>query len=169
MRHRLAALAASIILGVFLIHGTAAASLPGTQASILGDTGTAPSTGLLKSGLLDLSRINFSHSLSYSFSSSSTGGDRSGGLWLTRASYRVSDPLQVAVDVGAVIDPAGPGPMMDENSFFLRGAEIDYRPSDSFRINVSYVNLPAKARSVLPYGGYGLGYGPWGSPLGLDR
>lgn len=168
MTNRLAALAASTILGVLLLAGGAAASPPDTQPSILG-TQSVPSTGLLRSGLIDPTRLSFSHSLSYSFSSSSTEGDRSGGLWLTRASYRVSDPLHLDVDLGAVIDPSGNGPLMDKNSFFLRGVQLDYRPSKNFRLNVSYVNLPAKARSVLPYGGYGLGYGPLGSPLGLDR
>lgn len=169
MTNRLFAPAALTILSLLLTGVALGAPLPETQPSVLGNPGSLPTTGLLKSGLLDLSRVSFSHSLSYSFSSSSAGGDRSGGLWLTRAAYRISDPLRLAVDVGAVIDPTGDGPMLSENSVFLRGVELDYRPGKNFRINVSYVNLPAEARSVLPFGGYGLGYGPWGSPLGLDR
>lgn len=164
MSHRLFCPTAAAFLILGLMAGAAAASIPETSA--LGPQ-AAPSAGLLNSGLVDLSRLELSHSLSYGFSSSSGYGDRSGGLWLTRASYRISNPLKLAVDVGAVLDPTGGGPIMDENSFFLRGVELNYQPSKNFQLNVSYQNLPAKVQSVLPFGGYG--YRPWGSPLGLDR
>lgn len=169
MNNRLSCRIATAFVVLGLAVGSAEATVPETPSAVLG-TNATPSVGLLNSGLVDLSRLELSHSLSYSFSSSSTYGNRSGGLWLTRASYRISNPLKLAVDVGAVLDPTGDGPLMDENSFFLRGVELNYKPSKSFQINVSYQNLPAKVQSVLPFGGYGYGYRrPWGSPLGLDR
>lgn len=145
----------------------AGAQAPGPQGALTG-LQTAPSTGLLKSGLIDLSRLELSHSLSYSFSSASGLGSRSGGLWQTRAAYRVADPLEVAVDVAAAIDPTGDGPVLGENSFFLKGFEVDWKPANAFHLNISYQNIPANAAAALGYGPNGLGH-LWGSPLGLDR
>jgi len=145
----------------------AMAQVSGPQAALTG-LQTAPSTGLLKSGLIDLSRIELDHSLSYSFSSSSGLGNQSGGLWQTRASYRLADPLRVAVAVAATIDPTGDGPVMSENSFFVRGVEVDWKPANAFHLNISYQNIPANAAATLGYGPSGLGH-RWGSPLGLDR
>jgi hypothetical protein len=156
-----------VILGLATSLGPATASIPDATPPSIANMTPSPSVGLIRSGLLDLSRLELSHSLSFSVSSSSWG-THSGGLWLTRAAYRISDPLRLAVDVGAALDPMGDGPLLDENSFFLRGLELDYRPSKHFQLNISYVNLPAKAASTL-YGRHGLGYRSWGSPLGLER
>lgn len=145
--------------------GAAAAQVPGYQGGTI-SLSTPPSTSLLRSGLLDFSRFDLSHSVSFGYSSG-TGGSRSGGLWLTRLGYRVSDPLRVSVDVGATLDPSGQGAFLSEKSFFLKGFNLDYRPSKHFLVHVSYVNLPPNAATAL---GYRQGLSPtWGSPLGLDR
>jgi len=144
------------------------ASPPQTNPQVFTGVQTAPSPNLLNSGLLDFSRFNLRHSLSYSHVSSGFGSS-SAGLWVTSLGYRASEALQVSADVGALINPTGDGPVLSENSFFLRGVNVNYRPSRNFMLNISYVNVPASA----PYGmggpGYGFGYRPWGSPLGLNR
>lgn len=159
------------LVGLVCVAGTAPASIPGSDSPTLPGISTVPSTGLLRSGLLDFSRFDISNSLTYGVSSSSTFGTRSGGLWLTELGYRISDPLRVSVDVGAVLDPGGDGPLLTEKNVFLRGFNLDYQPSRSFRLNISYVNTPPNAASVLGYDypGYGLGYRPYGPFRGPGR
>jgi hypothetical protein len=126
----------------------------------------APSAGLLRSGLLDFSRLEVSNSLSFATSSSSLYGNQSGGLWMTRFGYRVSNPLHVAVDVGAVLNTSGNGPVLNEKNLFLRGFEMNYRPSNNFQLNIAYQHWPAGANLESLYG---IGTSPWGSPLGSVR
>jgi hypothetical protein len=150
---------------------SAGAAVPGEAPGPLTGFNPTPSVGLLSSGLIDLSRFEVSHRLSYGVSSSSFGGTRSGGLWTTRLGYRLSDPLTMSVDVGAAIDPMGDGPMFSEKNIFLKGFNLDYTPSRNFSIHVSYLNQPPNAASILGYDypGTGLGYGPTGMFRGLDR
>lgn len=159
------------LAGLVCVTGTAPAATPGGNPQALAGIGSTPSVGLLRSGLLDFSRFDVSHSLTYGVSSSSTFGTRSGGLWLTELGYRISDPLRVSVDVGAVIDPSGDGPLFSEKNVFLRGFNLDYQPSKSFRLNISYLNTPPNAASVLGYDypGAGLGYRPYGPFRGSGR
>ena len=165
--HILGFLALSLIAGA----GNVSAGYPGTGPDL--GLGTAvPSTDLLRSGLLDLSRIDISHSLSYGFSSSSRWGSGSGGLWNTRATYRISNPLAISVDVGALINPAGGEPFLSTENIFLRGVNLDFRPSKHFQLHITYLKYPANASSpgFGPYHDrYGFGHGTWGSPLGLGR
>lgn len=158
-----------IVLSLIAGAGSVSAGYPGAGPD-LGLGPAVPSTDLLRSGLLDLSRIEISHSLSYGFSSSSWGSE-SGGLWTTRASYRISNPLAVSVDVGALINPAGGEPFLSTENIFLRGVNLDYRPSKHFQLYVAYRNYPANASPAFRayQDRYGYGRGSWGSPLGLGR
>jgi hypothetical protein len=126
-----------------------------------------PSAGLLKSGLIDFSRLSVSNSLTFGTSSSSVYGNQSGGLWLTRFGYRVSNPLQLSVDVGAVLNTTGQGPVLNEKNLFLRGFEMNYHPSNAFQLNIAYRYWPAGAAGLDNM--FGLGSSPWGSPLGSVR
>jgi hypothetical protein len=160
-----------LVLTALVVAGSASAGLPVGNPQALTGVSTPPSAGLLRSGLIDLSRFDISHSLSYGVSSSSSFGTHSGGLWLTEIGYRIADPLRVSVDVGAALDTDGGGPILSEKSFYLRGFNLDYQPSRTFRLNISYVNTPPNAASVLGYDypGTGLGYRPYGPFRGLDR
>jgi len=150
--------------------GTASASLPNNAPTVLQGIGTEPSAGLLNSGLLDFSRFDVHNSLSYSFSSSSQFGSSSAGLWLTEFGYRVSDPLRLSVAVGATLDPSSES-LFSEKNIFLRGFNLDYRPSRNFQLNVSYVNTPPAAAQALGYSGwpYAGGIRPFGSPLSMGH
>ncbi len=150
--------------------GAASAGLPDATPPALRGIGTEPSAGLLNSGLLDFSRFDVRNSLSYSFSSSSQFGSQSAGLWLTEFGYRISDPLRVSVDVGATLDPSSEN-LFSEKNIFLRGFNLDYRPSRNFQLNVSYVNTPPAAATALGYRGwpYAGGYRPYGSPLSMGH
>jgi hypothetical protein len=163
----------SIPLSVALVVavGGAQAMPPPANPNPLSGLDAVPSPGLLNSGLLDFSRFDLRHSLSYSFSSSGYGS-HSAGLWLSSIGYRPSGALRISADVGATINPMGDGPVLSENSFFLHSLNLDYRPSRNFMLHISYVNIPPDAAGAFGSrwaAGYGLGYRPWGSPLGLNR
>ena len=132
----------------------------------LAGVASTPSSGLLRSGLLDLSRLQVSHSLTFASSSSSLYGNQSGGLWVTRFGYRVSNPLQLSMDLGATINTSGDGPVLSEKNLFLRGFEMNYRPSNLFQLNIAYRRWPGGPGNQSLYD---LGSGPWGSPLGSVR
>lgn len=156
---------AALILGIAI---PALGADPGIDPLFLG--GEPASPGLLKSGLIDFSRLEISHSLSFATTSSSTYGAQSGGLWVTRFGYRLADPLHVAVDLGAILDTSGEGAFFNEKNLFLRGFQLDYRPSKLFQLNISYQNWPAHSMSALGGSPFGSGYSsPWGSPLGINR
>jgi hypothetical protein len=153
VRFRVRPLLAALLVTALAQSPCGASPLPGFEP-------TAPSQGLLGSGLLDLSRFDVRHSLSYGVTSSSLGS-QSGGLWLTQVGYQVSRPLRLSVDVGMTIDPSNG--WMNENSFFLHQFAMDYQPSRNFQLHVSYVNVPAQAGTVF-------GLTPhWGIPAGLGR
>lgn len=150
--------------------GTASASIPSSNPQALAGTVTEPSVGLLNSGLLNLSRFDIHHSLSFGYTSSSAYGSQSGGLWLTQIGYRISDPLRISVDLGATLTPDG-NSLLSEKSFFVGGFNLNYQPSKKFQLNISYVNLPSRAATALgyqrsPFGGYSR---PWEVSQGLPR
>jgi len=154
------------VISLSLLAVAPAALAGGPNPDFLGGSGNAPSAGLLRSGLLDFSRLEVSNSLSFATSSSSLYGNQSGGLWMTRFGYRVSNPLHVAVDVGAVLNTSGDGPVFNEKNLFLRGFEMNYRPNNHFQLNVAYQHWPAGTNLQSLYG---IGSSPWGSPLGSVR
>ena len=136
-----------------LAAAACALSLP-SSAQVTGTlpSPAAPSDGLLKSGLLSGARLSLDHSMSFNYASGSFGSEAV-GLWMSRLGYRVSDPLRVSVDVGAVLDPSGET-MLDQKSFFLGGFNLEYRPSRHFQLNVSYVNPPPTAAGARAFGRY---------------
>ena len=155
------------VLGAVLA-ASAGAEIPDTNPQAISQF--APSVDLLNSGLLDFSRFDVSHSLSYSFTSASRVGSQSGGLWLTELGYRISDPLRISVDVGAVINTTGNGSLLNENNIFLSGFNLDYTPSKNFRLNISFVNPPPNgAPGYLHQRGSLRTHSPWGIVPGLDR
>ena len=150
---------------------TASPALAGDSAPpALQGLASQPSVGLLNSGLIDFSRFDLDHSLSYSFSSASGYRSQSAGLWTSRLGYRISDPLRISVGVGATMSPGGES-LFNEKSFFLQNFSLDYRPSSKFRLNISYVNMPSEAAQALGYRAmpYHLSRRPWDSPLDPDR
>ena len=91
-------------------------------------------------GWLDSSRFSLSHSVEYGMASGSRGSV-SGGLWTTRLGYQIADPLRMNVDVGAVINTSG-GEVLNQDSFFLKSMNLDYRPNKNFRMHIAYQGAP---------------------------
>ncbi len=156
---------AALVAGPVQAADAGAAVPPALQGLV-----STPSAGLLNSGLIDLSRFDLHHSLSYSMSSGSGYRSQSAGLWTTELGYRISDPLRVSLNVGATITPGGES-LFNERNVFLQGFNLDYRPSKNFMLNISYINMPPEAAQALGYRAspYRFSRRPWDSPLDPDR
>ena len=109
-------------------------------------------------GLLDLSRINWSHSYSVAFFS---GGGRSAsvGVWNTTLDYDISTKLHLAINLGVLHSPGALLGQTDSQASFLPGFRLDFRPSDSFLMSISVQQVSGH---YLPYSGWRghRGYGP---------
>jgi len=161
------AIAAMILLA--LCPGSVTAESP--HSVVLGQGNAVPSVGLLGSGIFDRSRFDLRNSLSYSMVSSPLG-TTSAGLWVTSLGYSATDNLRIGADVGVVLDPSGNGPVLGQDSFFLKSLDMSYRGGDNFLLQISYINTPATAaRAFGPYGAFGSmpGVSPWKLSSGLDR
>lgn len=106
--------------------------------------------------LIDLSRINFAHSYSFSYFS---GGGTSGsvGLYTGQIFYEISSNLSLNLKLGIAHNP---GSIFDRaqstDAVFLPGARIDYHPSDNFRISAGFNTYYGNYYS--PFENY---YFPW--------
>ena len=88
--------------------------------------------------LIDLSRLNFSHSYSFAFFS---GGGSSGsvGLYTGNIFYELSSSLSLNIQLGVAHNPSALfDRMQSSNALFLPGATVDYHPSDNFRITAGF-------------------------------
>ncbi len=86
--------------------------------------------------LLDLSRINWSHSYSVSYFSGG-GASGSGGLWQTSMYYEFSPKLSLNLNLGI----AHTGNLISSTSretTFLPGFSLDYHPSNKFRVSLMF-------------------------------
>jgi hypothetical protein len=164
-RHR--GFVAFLVLGLAL-SSPVFATTPETTPLVITSTSPTPSTSLINSGLIDFSRVDISHSLSYGMSSSSLG-TASGGLWVSRLGYQIANPLRISVDIGATINTMGGGPLLSEKNIFLKGFNLDYHPGEHFQLHISYQNQPRNAVFGYQRPGYGLGSSALDSPLGSPR
>jgi hypothetical protein len=88
--------------------------------------------------LLDLSRINWSHSYSVTYFS---GGLGSGtlGLFTTRMAYEFSSKLSMNLNVGIAHNPGALwGDKKNNETQLLPGFLLDYHPSEKFRMSLGF-------------------------------
>ena len=88
--------------------------------------------------LLDLSRIKWSHSYSVSYFSGGLGS-ASLGLFTTNMFYEFSSKLSLDFNLSVAHDPSSlwtDG--KTSNTAFLPGFNLDYHPSEKFRMSLSY-------------------------------
>jgi hypothetical protein len=105
-------------------------------------------------GLLGLNPARFSMSQSYSLSYLSFGGKGfSQGVYLNTMQYQLADPLRVQVQWGMAHQPfASAGlPGIYGNGLFLSGANVEYQPSEKFRIGLSLDSYPPGGLSPNAY------------------
>ncbi len=92
--------------------------------------------------LIDLSRIHFSHSYSFSYFS---GGGTSGsvGLYTGSIFYELSNSLSLDVQIGIAHNP---GALVNNNletdAAFYPAARLDYHPSNNFNISIGFESHP---------------------------
>jgi len=104
------------------------------------------------SSLLDLSKINWSHSYSVSYFS---GGGNSGsyGLYTGDIFYEFSSSLSLNVRLGIAHNLGGAINDARSNDASLYPAfQLDYRPSENFHLSIGYEKIPGNYYN--PYDNY---------------
>ncbi len=101
--------------------------------------------------LIDLSRLHFSHSYSFSYFS---GGGTSGsvGLYTGSIFYELSRSLSLDVELGIAHDPAALfGNSVGTSAAFFPAVNLDYHPSGNFRLSIGFESHPGFYRSSYYY------------------
>jgi len=100
---------------------------------------------------------NFTMHHSYSFSTMLMGGKTIGiGMYTNSMLYRISDPLNVRLDVSFMHSPfnsLGRDFQGDLNKLFINRAEVNYKPFDNMIIQLQY--------RQVPFSSYGYYYSPY--------
>jgi hypothetical protein len=106
-------------------------------------------SGILE-GLIDPSRFKMTQS--YSLSLFTMGGQTfNQGLYLNTMNYRIADPLTATLQVGYMHQPLGGSGLSGSSAgrLFVRGASLEYKPSDGTQLVFDYQSMPAP--SLSPY------------------
>jgi len=111
---------------------------------VLGGITAPQGQGLL--GLFSPDRFHMSHSYGVTFFS---GGGQSGsvGLYTNTMDFRLSDPLSLRINTGILHRPFGGPKNAPDDAQLVHGAELIYKPTKNFQMNVGYSSTPF-------YGGY---------------
>jgi hypothetical protein len=108
-------------------------------------------------GFFNPESFNMSHT--YTMSYTGMGGrGMAVGMYTNSMFYQISNPLDVQLDVSMMHSPYNSFSQTsnDFSGVFISRAALNYQPSDNFRIQVQYMQMP--------YSGYGYGssfYNPW--------
>lgn len=107
---------------------------------------TSPSGAGLFGSLFSPNRFHMSHSYGVTFFS---GGGQSGsvGLYTNTMDFRLSNPLFLRVNTGVLHRPFGGPKNAPDDAQLVHGAELIYKPTKNFQLNVGYSSTPL-------YGGY---------------
>lgn len=108
--------------------------------------------------LLDLSRIKWSHSYSVNFFSGGLGSS-SVGMYNTNMYYDISKSLSLSLNLGIAHDIGGSFNSISENrsSSFLPGFNLDFHPSENFRMSINYQKYQGYGYPIYDRG-FGSGY-----------
>jgi hypothetical protein len=102
--------------------------------------------------LVDLSRLQFSHSYSFSyFSGSGTSG--SVGLYTGSIFYELSRSVSLDIRLGIAHDPGALfGNSLETGAAFFPAISLDYHPSRNFRLSIGFESRPGYYQN--PYYSY---------------
>jgi hypothetical protein len=92
--------------------------------------------------LIDLSKLHFSHSYSFTYFS---GGGTSGsvGLYTGSMLYEISNSLSLDVQLGIAHDPSALfNNNVETNASFYPAVNLDYHPSSNFRMSIGFQSVP---------------------------
>jgi len=104
---------------------------------------TQPQSGLF-SGLFNSANLDMSHSISVGYASSSGGGMMT-GTYLNSMRYRISPKMLLNLKLGFMTQPYSTyeySPQGSNNTRFLGGAELVYRPSKNMIFSIGVNNMP---------------------------
>ena len=104
---------------------------------------TQPQSGLF-SGLLNGENLNMSHTISMGYASSSYGSAMT-GMYLNSMRYRLSPRAMLNLNLGFLTQPYSSfddNPGGTDNTQFIGGAELVYRPSRNIIFSVGVNNMP---------------------------
>jgi len=133
------------VLAALLVSCACAAAQAAPLAASPVYAPSVPVDGLaFPSGWFDASRLHFSQSFSFG----SGGGYGSNALSVTSLSYQLSNPLSCSVSLGNAWGGGARQFGGTQNSTFLEGFNVRYRPNPAFEFQVQYQNV----RSPLQYG-----------------
>lgn len=143
----------------------AVAAPPAVSVAAIPNAAGPGGLGLPLFSFFDPSRLTWSQSLAFGYSSGRGYGGTS-GLYTSSFGYRIADPLHLRLDVGAHLSPGGLGAGQTQG-VFLQGLSLDWRPSKNSVIRFEYQDY----RSPLQWSGYSRfghsGYDPYGfEPFG---
>ena len=123
--------------------------------SVLGGiTNNAPSSFLL--GFINPQNFHMNHTFSMSYSAFGNNGVAL-GVYTNNMSYQISDDLSVQADISFVNSPyssLGEEHAKSLNGIYLSRAQVNYQPSDNFRILLEYNQIPGGFYSPFRYRGY---------------
>ena len=164
MRNILSLVVLLVLLGVTLPAQAQLRNQVGNQqasAKLYGSDGAMFSLNQL------FSPQHFKMGHSYEMSFGSFGGSTSSlGMYTNSMMFQFNDKLAARVDLSFAHQPFGSSNMMgnegNNGQFFLRNAEIAYRPSENVHLHLSVRQSPYGSY-MSPYGHYGSrGYGLYG-------
>lgn len=96
-------------------------------------------------GLIDPSRLSFSHNVQMGFSSFS-GGSMMQSLYASTARYRVSDPLSLSFTLGMVGTRLNAGGAPNTFQSLIGGAALDYHPTKNVLFRLEFARSPGLYR-----------------------
>jgi hypothetical protein len=133
------------------------------QAKLYGSEG--PSFSLNRLFSPDHFRMQHSYEMSFG----SYGGTTSSlGMYTNTMMFQFNDKLAARVDMSFAHSPLGDGIgqklglQQDNGQFFLRNAEVAYRPNERMQLHLSFRQSPYGSY-MSPYGYYGQSHGGYGS------
>ncbi|TAK53248.1 MAG: hypothetical protein EPO24_14655 [Bacteroidetes bacterium] len=115
-------------------------------------------------GFLNPDNFLMRHNVSLSYMSLG-GSSLSLASYTNSMFYKISDPLNMRVDLTLQGSPFGSSNLMTTdnlNKVFISRAELNYKPSDNFYLQLQYRELPMNYWGAYPYSAYSP-YSPfWG-------
>ncbi len=129
--------------------------IPDIKGSI---TNNSPSQNIL--GFFNPNNFSMKHSISLSYATAG-GNAISLGVYTNSMMYKFSDKLNIQVDASLVNSPYssfGKEFSNQINGIYLSKAEVNYQPSDNFKMSIRFSQYPG---NYLSPRGYYSGYSPF--------
>ncbi len=136
-----------LALGCIVLGGSAAAQTE-SEAPLLvprASFGISEDSPSSKFRLIDPSRLKNYNQVVFSYNSSARGSVD--GLFLSSFDYRLANPLDVSVTLGASLTPQSEWSAGSQGQFFLSSLSLRYQPSESTLIQFHYQD----PRGIVPY------------------